>query len=34
MKAHKAETVPIMVEFIDLPAEDAAELYDLWATTC
>jgi NitT/TauT family transport system substrate-binding protein len=29
MKAHKAETVPIMVEFIDLPAEDAAELYDL-----
>jgi hypothetical protein len=29
MKAHKAETVPIMVEFLDLPPDEAAELYDL-----
>jgi NitT/TauT family transport system substrate-binding protein len=29
MKAYKAETVPIMVEFLEMPADEAPELYDL-----
>jgi hypothetical protein len=29
MKANKAATVPIMAEFLDIPADEASELYDL-----
>ncbi len=29
MKANKAATVPIMADFLDMPAEEASELYDL-----
>jgi NitT/TauT family transport system substrate-binding protein len=29
MKAHKADTVPIMVEFLEIPADESSELWDL-----